>query len=88
VWVRSILPSPYHISLHTAEFSADTFASLRPTSYCTSYGSVVTVPYLKRLAPGSGHVGFMVDKVALGQVFLQVRQFPRRFSFHQLLDIH
>jgi hypothetical protein len=38
------------------------------------------VPYLKRLAagflpqrpgfePGSGHVGFVVNKVALGQVF-------------------
>jgi hypothetical protein len=29
-----------------------------------------------RFVPGSVHVGFMVDKVALGQVFLQVLLFP------------
>jgi hypothetical protein len=44
-------------------------------------------PWLKRLVagfpqrrpgfePGSDHVGFVVDKVALGQVFLQVLRFP------------
>jgi hypothetical protein len=49
------------------------------------------VPWLRRLAaglpprrpgfnPGSVHVGFMVDKVALGQVFLRVlRVFPCQF---------
>jgi hypothetical protein len=36
----------------------------------------------------SGHVGFMVDKVALGQVFSEYFGFPCRFSFHQLLHIH
>jgi hypothetical protein len=29
-------------------------------------------------------VGFVVDKVALGQVFLQVLQFPLSISFHRL----
>jgi hypothetical protein len=38
---------------------------------------VVTALSLQRpkLAPGSIHVGFVVDKVALGQVFLQVLRF-------------
>jgi hypothetical protein len=32
--------------------------------------------------PGSVHVGFVVDKVALGQVFLGVVGFPLSISFH------
>jgi hypothetical protein len=32
--------------------------------------------------PGSVHVGFVVDKVALGQVFLRVLGFPLSISFH------
>jgi hypothetical protein len=41
-----------------------------------------TAPYLRRdlkragFEPGSGHVGFMVDKVALGQVFSECLGFP------------
>jgi hypothetical protein len=34
--------------------------------------------------PRSGHVGFMVDEVALGQVFSEYFGFPCEFSFHQL----
>jgi hypothetical protein len=33
-------------------------------------------------------VGFVVDKVALGQVFLEYFGFPRQFSFHLLLHTH
>jgi hypothetical protein len=51
------------------------------------------VPWLRRLVaglslrrpgfdPGSFHVGFVVDKVALGQVFLRVIGFPLSISFH------
>jgi hypothetical protein len=50
-------------------------------------------PWLKRLiaglsprrpgfAPGSVRVRFVVDKVALGQVSLQVLRFPLSISFH------
>jgi hypothetical protein len=35
--------------------------------------------------PRSGHVGFVVDKVALGQVFSEYFGFPYQFSFHRLL---
>jgi hypothetical protein len=53
-------------------------------------------PYLKRLVaglpprrtgfePGSGQVGFVVDKVALGQVFSEYFGFPCQSSFHQIL---
>jgi hypothetical protein len=33
-------------------------------------------------------VGFVVDKVKLGQVFSEYFGFPRKFSFHRLLHIH
>jgi hypothetical protein len=57
------------------------------------------VPQFSRLIPGfpprrpgfeprSGHVGFVVDKVALGQVFSEYFDFPCQFSFHRLLRIH
>jgi hypothetical protein len=36
----------------------------------------------KKKNPGSVHVGFVVDKVALGQVFLRVVGFPLSISFH------
>jgi hypothetical protein len=38
--------------------------------------------------PGSGHVGFVVDKVALGQVFPKYFSFPCQFAFHRLLHNH
>jgi hypothetical protein len=38
--------------------------------------------------PRTGHVGFVVDKVALGQVFSEYFGFPRQSSFHQLLHNH
>jgi hypothetical protein len=38
--------------------------------------------------PGSGHVGFEVDNVALSQVFSEYFRFPCQFSFHQLLHSH
>jgi hypothetical protein len=39
-------------------------------------------------APGSGQVGFVVDKVALGQVFSENFSFPYQSSFHQILILH
>jgi hypothetical protein len=33
-------------------------------------------------------VGFVVDNVALGQVFSEYFGFPSQFSFHRLLHIH
>jgi hypothetical protein len=57
------------------------------------------VPQLRRLVvefpprrpgfdPRSSHVGFVVDKVALGQVFSEYFAFPCHSSFHRLLHIH
>jgi hypothetical protein len=37
--------------------------------------------------PGSGHVGFVVDKAARGQVFFEYFCFPCH-SFHRLLYTH
>jgi hypothetical protein len=36
----------------------------------------------------SGNVGFVVDKVALGQGFSKYFGFPCQFSFHQMLHTH
>jgi hypothetical protein len=36
----------------------------------------------------SGQVGFVVVKVALGQVFSEYFGFPRQFSFHHILHPH
>jgi hypothetical protein len=41
-----------------------------------------------RFEPGSGHVEFVVDKVALRQVFSEYFGFPCQSSFHQLLHNH
>jgi hypothetical protein len=38
--------------------------------------------------PGSGQVGFVVDKVALGQVFSLYFGFPCQSLFHQILHHH
>jgi hypothetical protein len=38
--------------------------------------------------PRSGHVGYVVDKVALGQVFSEYSSFPCQFLFYQLLHTH
>jgi hypothetical protein len=38
--------------------------------------------------PRSGHVEFVVDKVALGQVFSEYFGFPCQFTFHRLLHTH
>jgi hypothetical protein len=39
-------------------------------------------------AARSGHVGFVVDEVALGQVFSKYFGFPCQSSFHQILRPH
>jgi hypothetical protein len=60
---------------------------------------LTAAPSLKRLVigfpprrpwfdPGSGQVGFVVDKVALEQVFSEYFGFSYQFSFHQLLHNH
>jgi hypothetical protein len=36
----------------------------------------------------NGHVGFVVDKVALEQVFSEYFGFQCQFSFHQMLHCH
>jgi hypothetical protein len=38
--------------------------------------------------PRSGHMGFVVGKVTLGQVFSENVGFPCQFSFHQMLHTH
>jgi hypothetical protein len=41
-----------------------------------------------RVRTRSGHAGFVVDKVALGQVFSNYFRFPYQSSFHKILHPH
>jgi hypothetical protein len=70
--------------------------SRRKTDYCEVLD--VAVPLLRRLVAcfplrrrgfefGSGHVGFVVDKAALGQAFSEYPGFPCQ-AFHRLLHTH
>jgi hypothetical protein len=45
-------------------------------------------PWRPRFDPRSFHVGFVVDKVTLGQVFSKYFGFPCQFSLHWLLHIY
>jgi hypothetical protein len=67
--------------------------------YLKKYYLILAMPWLKRLVTGfppwwprfktwSSHVGFVVDKVALGQVFSKYFGFPYQSSFHQFLHNH
>jgi hypothetical protein len=42
-------------------------------------------PRQPKFEPGSGHVGFVVEKVTLGQVFSEYFSFPCQFAFLRLL---
>jgi hypothetical protein len=64
-------------------------------TYCFIYGRAIAKAVSRRLPttpagfqPRSGHVGFVVDKVALGQVYSEYFGFPCQFSFHRLLHNH
>jgi hypothetical protein len=85
---RTKLPHLSRRNNHTQEFSPN-------ESILTNRNTSLAVPWLRSLvaglsprrpvfAPGSVHVGLVVDKVALGQVFLRVFQFsPVNRSFHR-----
>jgi hypothetical protein len=45
-------------------------------------------PLQPGFGPGSGHVGFVVDEVALGQDCSEYFGLPCQYSLHQLLQIH
>jgi hypothetical protein len=45
-------------------------------------------PWWPGFDPKSGHVGFMVDEVALGLDFSEYFGFPCQFVFRQLLHAH
>jgi hypothetical protein len=61
--------------------------------YISSEELYRTAKYLSRpgwlrFEPGSDHMGFVVDKVALGQVFFEYFSFPCQYSFQRLLHSH
>jgi hypothetical protein len=45
-------------------------------------------PLQPKFSPKLGHVGFVVDKVTLGQIYSEYFDFSWKFSFHQLLHVN
>jgi hypothetical protein len=69
----------------------------KPETSRLSYGTALVLPLLSFAGfsprrPGfhsrSGHVRFVVDKMALEHVFSEYFGFPCQFSFHRLLHTH
>jgi hypothetical protein len=71
----------------TQSFKVKIFWKVRATELCTTMkmNRASRRPVFDRRL---GHVGFMVEIVALGQIFSEYFSFPYLCSFHQLLDIH
>jgi hypothetical protein len=83
-WKEIILNDIYAVSRHCAEILIKLYWS--HAMNVTGKTQAEAVPWLRRLAaglppgrpgfdPGPVHVGFVVDKVALGQVFPRVLRF-------------
>jgi hypothetical protein len=80
---------------NTAQILSDTSSESKYTlKIHPTVSLAVVVPWLRRLVaglsprrsgfdPGSVHLGFLVDKVALGQVFPEYFGFPLSISFHR-----
>jgi hypothetical protein len=51
-------------------------------------GRAIAQAVRRRLPTRSGHVGFVVNKMAQGQISCEYFGLPCKFSFHQLLHIH
>jgi hypothetical protein len=73
----SVTPAILTSDFNSAPDSYKTYTTLGP---CHSFP-----PRRPGFEPGSDHVGFVVDKVALGQVFTKYFGFPCQFEFHRLL---
>jgi hypothetical protein len=97
---RSRVKFSFHCDRITSTDVREETARLR----CTQHDSGITVQFMNGTAgpchspgfpprrpgfdPKSGHVGFVVDNVTLGQVLSQCFSFPCQFSFHRLLHTH
>jgi hypothetical protein len=74
-----------------AEVSSETFVPIykitwRQITEVSNINASLTPHYTKRMLYGQ-HVGFVVDKAALGQVFSENFGFPCQ-SFHRFLHYH
>jgi hypothetical protein len=98
IFQRNILP-PTPTMKKNAVFSSETLICTYQTTWCWTLGSHrgglkfmafwVVMPWSSerrrlRFDTRSGHVGFVADKMELGQVFSKCFGFPCQLSFHQL----
>jgi hypothetical protein len=79
---------PIEKTYHCREWNTGRAAS-SPSLHRLNYpGYMAKVKVPPKLEPRSGHVGFVVDKVALGLIFSECFGFPCQFSFRRLLHTH
>jgi hypothetical protein len=89
-----VLISDFSTTLRTFGFREIVVTShrqIKPSFYVNSRQAKVTEAEengMFRQPNISGHVGFVVDKVALGQVFSEYFGFSFQSSFHKLLYNH
>jgi hypothetical protein len=69
--------------VHGDNYESDTFAAPPLRQLVPGFP-----PRRPASEPGSGHERFVVDKVALGEVFSEYLRFLCRYSFHQELHNH
>jgi hypothetical protein len=88
-WASLILSTPSH-SISATLFSVFLLDKIA-RSYITSYFWRLVAGFQRRwpiFDPRPCNVGFVVDKVTLGQVFSKHFDFPHQFSLHQQLYVH
>jgi hypothetical protein len=82
VWEREILRKVYGPKRDTNGWRSHQTRNYRAVPWLRSLVAGLS-PRRPGFAAGSIHVGFVVDKVALEQVFLRVLRFPLPISFHR-----
>jgi hypothetical protein len=90
VFLGKLCPwQPYRVFWHICfSFSFLEPAIRNPLAVSSlSSSSSLLITYIAK-SFGPGQVGFVVDKVALGQVFFQYFGFPCQVSFHQIRHHH
>jgi hypothetical protein len=79
-----IRPKPSFVPKMETEASKEMLIVLYGTVWCHILEDIIFISF----KPGSSHVGFVVDKVAMAQVFSEYFGFPYQSLFHQFLHNH
>jgi hypothetical protein len=89
---RIIYHSTLHNQLYLVSLVCTTCPVLDTANLTTCMGRTIAQAVSRRLPTAAAHVrsqvGFLIDKIALGQVFSEYFGFPCQSAFHLLLHTH